>query len=238
MRWTTTISVVVVLCCATLAQQHSTASPPPTQFELARHTFFDFGPPSDFYEIFVVRPVTDGTSIERITVTPPGNVCMQPAKVEIASGTTQESVEGLLGGTNPCLIPETELRRERKRCKKCLVFSGANVAMQVQCGRETRIIRSDILDKDMFDPAPDTPKHTSWTMSLLAKLDTATGPRVMDRPIFFIPNDKPSSPASPDSDAVHELSLGTYDAYFGVHRTNPLICITRLENLCPRRPWN
>jgi TonB family protein len=205
---------MLIFCVPTLAQQQSIISPPPTQFELARHTFFDFGPPSDFYEIFVVRPLTDGTSIERITVTPPGDVCMQPAKVEIASGTTRESVEGLLGGTNPCLIPETELRRERKRCKKCLVFSGANVAMQIQCGRETRVIRSDILDKDMFDPAPDTPKRTSWTMSLLAKLDAATGPGVMNRPMFFIPSAKPSSPASPDSDAVHELSLGTYDALF------------------------
>ena len=206
------ISAVLLLCVPATAQ-HPSAPSEPTYFEVGRHTFFDFGPPFSFYEIFIVRPTGSGTSIERITATPPGNACIQPAKVEVASGVTHESVDALLG-TNPCSIPEKELKRELKRCKKCLVFSGANVSMRVQCGTATRIIRSDILDKDMFDPVPDTPKHTSWTMVLLEKLDSATGPGVMERPVFFIPDGKEPSSTEPDSEAIRALSLGMYDALF------------------------
>jgi hypothetical protein len=51
------------------------------------------------------------------------------------------------------------LRRELKRCKKCLVFSGADVVLQVQCGTETCLIRTDILDKirdSRLAPSPMT----------------------------------------------------------------------------------
>ena len=42
-----------------------------------------------------------------------------------------------------------------------MVFSGANVTMQVQCDGHPRVIRSDILDKDLFDHAPHPPQYTS-----------------------------------------------------------------------------
>ena len=95
-----------------------------------------------------------------------------------------------------------------KRCKKCLVFSGANIAMQVQCGSKTRVIRSDILDRDMFDPAANTPEHTSWTMKLLSQMDKAVGPGVMDRPIFSIPDQRESSLTNQDSDVIRDPELG------------------------------
>ena len=44
----------------------------------------------------------------------------------------------------------------------------------------------DILDRDMFDPPPNTPEHASWTMALLARLDRALGLGALERPIFAL----------------------------------------------------
>jgi len=54
----------------------------PNQFEVGRHTFFDFGPPTDFYELFSVRPSAHGTIVERITLTPAADSCFQPTEVQ------------------------------------------------------------------------------------------------------------------------------------------------------------
>ena len=93
----------------------------------------------------------------------------------------------LLGDKNPCTIPEKALGRESKPCKKYSVFSGADVVLRVRCGTLTRLIRTDILEKDWFDASPHTPEQTSWTMQLLGRLDDAVGPGIMDRPIFLLP---------------------------------------------------
>src|SRR5271156_6008696 len=199
MRRRVIFCALLISCNAAFGQAHSAASPPPAQFAIGRRTFFDFGPPFNYFDLFVVRPTTSGTAIERISLTPPGGSCAQPAKVEVATATISESIPTILGTTSPCAVPEKQLHRELKRCKKCQVFSGANVAMEVQCGNQTRVIRSDILDRDMFDPAANTPEHTAWTMHLLQLLDKAVGPSVMDKPIF--PTDESGAPPldHPDS---------------------------------------
>jgi hypothetical protein len=189
--------------------------------KIGRLTFFDFGPPFDFYDIYLVRPAASGTSIERITLTPPGHACIQPAKVEIAKATIRESIPQLLAGTNPCMIPEKELRRELKRCKKCLVFSGADVDMRVQCGTQTRIIRADILDRDLYDPAPQTPEHTSWTMQLLYHINQAVGPDVMDKPVFQVSEQEENSIANLNSDSLRDVASGKYDVLFPRMRHKP-----------------
>jgi len=214
MRCRRMVCSVLILCGTSSPQDRRSDSPLPDEFAIGRHTFIDVGPPNDYYEVLLVRPAPNGTSIERILLTPAGDACIQPAKIELASASVKESVAALLGNTNPCTIPEKELRRELKRCKKCLVFSGANVAMQVQCGTQTRIIRSDILDKDMFDPALNTPERTSWTMQLLSQLDKALGPGAMDRPMFpLAEKDDPSSTGN-DSALLRDVSLGKYDMLF------------------------
>ncbi len=139
-------------------------------FEIGRKYFFDVGPPFDYFEIFLVRSAGSRSSVRRISLTPPGDACVSPAQIESASATLDERISNLLGDSNPCSIPEKELRRERKRCKGCLVFSGANVTMGIPYGTRTRVIRADVLDRDMFDAAPKTPEHTSWTMQLLDRL--------------------------------------------------------------------
>jgi TonB family protein len=208
------ICAALILPCRVLSQKPKADPPQPTQFEIARRTFFDFGPPFNYYELFFVRPSGNGTSIERIILTPEEDECFAPAKVEIASASLNESVSALFAGTNPCTIREKELRRELKRCKHCSVFSGATTVMQVQCGTQARMIRADVLDKDLFDPNANTPEHTSWTMQLLNSLDQAVGPGVMDKPMFAVPaNGEPSSTNS-NSAAMQDLSTGKYDALF------------------------
>jgi len=186
----------------------------PDGFEVRRVTHFDFGPPFDFYEIFVVRTAANGSSIERIILTPAANECTAPAKVEAASALTNGSVAALLGSTNPCAIPEKALRHELNRRKHGLVFSFASVVMQVQCGSRTRLIRADILDRDMFGAAPNTPEHTSWTMELLGKLDRSVGPGVMDKPVFPTADGAEEPLAQADSATLRDISAGRYDALF------------------------
>jgi TonB family protein len=200
----------LLVASPTRAQKNVT--PVPEQFEIGRRTFLDFGPPFDFYEILIVRPNADGSAVERILLTPPGYQCFAHAKVESAHATINETVKALLGPKNPCAISGKELARERRRCKKCAVFSGVDVVMQVRCGEQTRLIRSAILDKDMFDPAAKTPEHTSWTMHLLALMDQAVGPGVMDKPMFSVgePEERPVS----ETQSLRDVADGKYDHLF------------------------
>jgi hypothetical protein len=176
-------------------------------------THFDFGPPFNYYELFVVRPAGDITSVERITLTPPADQCLRTARTEVAVGRINSSVQALFGTENPCAIPEKKLRWEAKRCKHCLVFSFAATTMQVRCGAQTRPIRAEVLDRDMFAANPHTPKYTSWTMDLLKQLEEAVGPGVMSKPMFALP-EKQSSAASLDARIAQELDQGRYDDLF------------------------
>lgn len=214
MRILSILLAILCLACPGLPQERGSTTEKPTQFVIGIHTFFDFGPPFDFYEIMLVRSADNGASIERMTLTPAGDLCFSPAKYEIANGSLTETVPALLGKTDPCKIPEKELVRERKRCKKCMVFSGAKVAMQVQCGNQTRIIRSDILDRDMFDPAAQTPEHTSWTMQLLQSLNKSLGPGVMDKPMLEITKADELPDKSSDPATLGQLETGKYDGLF------------------------
>ncbi|MBV8437119.1 MAG: hypothetical protein JOY95_06355 [Silvibacterium sp.] len=148
----------------------------PEQLIIARHTFFDVGPPFDYYEVIQVTTEGTGLLVQRALVTPPGDVCFQPAKLELSSGTLPQTMKGLLASRNPCAIPAKELHKERARCKKCSTFGGVDVTMEVTCGGKDRQIRMNILDRDLFDSSPGTPKNTSWSMAVLAKLDQALGP--------------------------------------------------------------
>ncbi|HXX46336.1 MAG TPA: energy transducer TonB [Candidatus Acidoferrales bacterium] len=204
----------LVLCGSALAQTEVQPTPEPDRFDVGRDTFFDFGPPFNYYEVFIVRPAAAGSSVTRILLTPVVDACFLPAKVEAGSARLEESVSDLLGPINPCEIPEKVLRQEEKRCKNCLVFSGANVSMQVPCGAGSRVIKAKVLEQDWFEKFPNTPKNTQWTMTLLERLDKAIGPGVMDKPTF------PAAAAGQPSDAILDpeirsnLASGKYDALF------------------------
>lgn len=207
--------VYFTLCaCSAVSQVRKLAPPTPDQFSIGRRTFFDFGPPFEFYEILSVHSEGNGASIERIILTPSGDACTQPASFEVAATSIGVSVADLLGKKNPCTIPEKDLRRELKRCKNCVQFSGADVTMQFQCGEQSRVIRMDILDRDLFDQAPKTPEHTSWTIALLGRLDQALGNTVMERPAFSIAETPAQSPRELTPKFANDLSQGLFDSLF------------------------
>jgi len=185
----------------------------PRSLIIARHSFIDVGPPFDFYELIQVKTAGDSLSVEDVLVTPTGQSCMQPATVESKTATLHESMSDLLFGRNPCAIPERDLHREQKRRKHYLVFSGADVTMQVRCGDKDRLLRMDILDRDLFDSAPHTPANTSWTMNVLGELDKSLGPGVWDRPIFSL--EIPKARSAPQTDLVQKIRGGKYDNLFG-----------------------
>ncbi|MGB7281827.1 MAG: TonB family protein [Candidatus Acidiferrum sp.] len=197
-----------------LSQDRPRVQELPDHFEIGRHYFLDFGPPTDFYELFLVHTKDGQTFVEKIILTPSGDKCVAPASVEVKTAALADNIPELLGKTSPCAIPKKELNRELKRCKKCMVFSGAEVTMQVECGARTRLIRSDILDRDMFDPASKTPEHTSWTMHLLEQLDAPMGPGVLERPMFSNPSEKEGAQGIIEPLVAQEISNGKYDALF------------------------
>jgi len=155
------VSVLFVLFCGSNVCAKDGPPSIPDRFLVARHTFIDVGPPNDFYEIISVRGTDSGTVINRVTLTPAGDACIQPPTVETVSSAIPDTMSVLLEGRNPCAIPEKALRKELKRRKQGLVFSGAEISMHIQCGRKERVIRADVLDRDMFDSKAATPENTS-----------------------------------------------------------------------------
>jgi TonB family protein len=208
------ISLCLLLCvCTTFAKDDRTLPSLPDKFLIGRHTFIDVGPPNDFYEIIYVRGTANGTKVERVTLTPAGDACSQSATVEMAASFIPDPVSVVLEGHNPCAIPDKVLRKELTRRKHGLVFSGAEISMDVQCGGKERIIRADILDRDMFDPNAATPENTSWTMRFLTRLDKAFASGVWDRPTFGGLTE-PAPATVQNSDAAGALASGEYDRLF------------------------
>jgi TonB family protein len=66
----------------------------------------------------------------------------------------------------------------------------------------------------MFDSAPKTPKHTSWTMDLLARIDQAVGHGVWDSPIFPNENAKEKKVPATNSEHMADIAAGKYDGLF------------------------
>jgi TonB family protein len=132
----------------------------------------------------------------------------------VVSSAIPDTLNVALEGRNPCAISDKASRKELKRRKQGLVFSGAEISMHVECGGEERIIRADVLDRDMFDPKATTPENTSWTMRLLNRLDKAFPSGVLDRPIFAGLTEAIRTTA-PNADAARALGAGEYDRLFG-----------------------
>jgi hypothetical protein len=204
--------------------------PWPDRILIGRRTYFDIGPPFEYFEIFSIEATGEGDSqIERVQLTPSGDVCREAPEVETASARINKSVQDLLSRKNPCAIPPRDLNRERKRCKKCLNFSGVDVIMEAACGTENRRMRIEVLDRDMFDAAPTTPEHTSWTMRLLSQLDGALGSRVVDRPLFV--REIPEKSLKPDPiRLLSDVEKGELDALFqnGAYKPSELYRESRI----------
>jgi hypothetical protein len=223
------LALLLVSAATARPKDRKTVVPVPDHFVIGRDTFFDFGPPFHYVELLFVNSNGDATAIERVILTA-GYKCMLEPKVEVATASIQQPIAELFGTTNPCKIPEKDLHRELKRRKHDLVFSGANISMQVQCGEQSRIIRSDVLDRDMFDPHAGTPEYTSWTMRILGQLDRAIGPGVMDKPMITPSEDSAVPPHPPDSPVFQDIGAGKYDSLFPATTDKPSQIYLSLSN--------
>lgn len=185
----------------------------PDSLLIARDEFWDFGPPLDYYDLIQIKSVADGLALDQVLITPHGQACLQPARVEERTVGVQKTMSELLGGRNPCAIPEKDLHRELKRCRHCPVFSGVNVTMQASCGGRERQIRMDVLDRDIYDRRTQTPENTSWTMNLMAQLNDLLGPVSAQQPIFPVGAAEPQRVH--DTPLVRALGDGNFDGLFG-----------------------
>lgn len=84
--------------------------------------------------------------------------------------------------------------------------------MQVQCGGQTRVIRSDILDKDA-KPLPAWDMNRTWTQQLLIDLSTVV-PRATNKPVPIDLKEGQISVETDHSQELRDLWAGKYDALF------------------------
>lgn len=229
--------VLLVISNACDAQRRTAQEPFPTEVVVGRDSFIDVGPPFDYYDLTFLRSQGESTDVERVSLTPAADACYPRAEIKVAHVIVRESLSSLLQSTNPCTIPEKKLKAELKRRKKGLpVFSGMNVTMQVECTGGIRLIRADILDRDIFDQHPKTPQYTAWSQSIFGKLDEATGDRPWDTPILTVSNNGSPAPPTPQSPVLQAIADGKYDTIFGKDSDRPSE-LYRLAQNVPRQPF-
>ena len=161
MRIVLTIAMFLVFVGTGVAQKHKDQEPLPKEIVIGRDSFIDVGPPFNYYDLTFLRSEGEKTDVERISFTPPADTCYPRAEIRVAHLSLDETLSRVLKGMNPCTIPERKLKAELKRRNKGLVFSGMNVSIQVGCASGIRILRADILDRDIFDEHPNTPQYTA-----------------------------------------------------------------------------
>jgi Gram-negative bacterial TonB protein C-terminal len=206
------VAAIMAWSCGTSAAQSGSVAMPDS-LVIARDTFWDIGPPFSYYDLIRITKTSQGLSLDQALVTPHGQGCLQPATVEERSVVLQKTMPDLLEGRNPCAIPEKDLHREIKRCKKCLVFSGVNVTMQATCSGKDRQLQMNILDRDIYDSRTPTPTNTSWSMRVLSTLNESLGPGSEAKPMFQI--DAAPHHDVPNTPLVESIRDGRYDSLFG-----------------------
>lgn len=186
------------------------------QFVIARHSYVDFGPPFDFYELYFVRMNGTGALIRRITLIPHGASCLAPARVEASSGSMNESPSELLTPISPCTLRSSALRAEVKpRGRQILVFSGERVAIQVRCGNKTKIFRDEILEQEMLSE-PSGGGRAPGVQGVLQALDASVGPGILQtEKMFSLPEAPGTRPGEPgDAEDLRDVAAGKYDRLF------------------------
>jgi hypothetical protein len=235
MRIVIAIGFILVINGTCIAQRHKSHEPFPVEVVIGRDSFIDVGPPFNYYDLTFLRSEGEKTDVERVSLTPPADACYPRAEIAIAQVSLNESLPSVLQGTNPCTIPEKVLKAELKRRNRGLVFSGMNVSIQVECTGGVRVIRADILDRDIFDAHPNTPQYTAWSRTLFDKLDQATDDHPWDKPIFPVSGAAPAVPPTLQSVALQAIAEGKFDGIFG-NSPDRLSTLYRMAQNVPRKP--
>jgi len=236
MRIVLTVAMFLVLARTCVAQKHKNQEPLPSEIVIGRDSFIDVGPPFDYYDLTFLRSEGEKTDILRISLTPPSDACYPRPEMKIFHLGLDETLSHVLEGMNPCTIPEKELKAELKRRNKGLVFSGMNVSIQTECMGGPRVIRADILDRDIFEEHPNTPQYTAWSRVLFEKLDQVTGDHPWDKPIFPVGEATPSAAPSFQSTALQAIADGKFDEIFGKDSDHPSTLYRMAQNP-PRQPF-
>jgi hypothetical protein len=236
MRIVIAIGFVLFINGTCIAQKHKSQEPFPVEVVIGRDSFIDIGPPFNYYDLTFLRSEGEKTEVERISLTPPADVCYPRAEIAIAHVSLNESLSSVLQGTNPCTIPEKALKAELKRRNNGFVMSGMNVSIQAECAGGVRVMRADILDRDIFDAHPNTPQYTAWSRTLFDKLDQATGDHPWDKPIFPVSEAVPASPPTSNSVALQAIADGKFDSIFGDSPDRPSALYRMAQNV-PRVPF-
>jgi hypothetical protein len=111
-----------------------------------------------------------------------------------------------------------------------------NVSIQVECTGGVRVMRADILDRDIFDVHPNTPQYTAWSRTLFDKLDQATGDHPWDKPIFPVSEAAPAAPLTSQSAALQAIADGKFDGILG-NSPDRLSALYRMAQNVPRQPF-
>jgi hypothetical protein len=236
MRIVLALAFALVISRDCISQNHKNQEHFPTEVVIGRDSFIDVGPPFNYYDLTFLRSDGEKTDVERVSLTPPADACYPRAEIEFVHVSLSESLSALLQGMNPCGIPEKALEAELKRRNKGPVFSGMNVSIQVQCTGKTRVIRADILDRDIFDGHPNTPQYTSWSRTIFEKLDKATGESPWDKPIFAVSEPGSTPSPAPQSAALQAIADGRFDEIFGNVPDRPSVLYHLAQNV-PRQPF-
>jgi hypothetical protein len=230
------IVFLFVISCTCIAQKRKSQEPFPVEVVIGRDSYIDVGPPFNYYDLTFLRSEGERTDVERISLTPPTDQCYPRAEIAITHVSLSESLSSVLQGTNPCTIPEKVLKAERKRRNEGLVFSGMNVSIQVECTAGVHVMRADILDRDIFDAHPNTPRYTAWSRTLFDKLDQATGDHPWAKPIFSVSEAAPAAPPPPQSVALQAIANGKFDSIFS-DSPDRLSALYRIAQKVPHKPF-
>lgn len=131
-------------------------------------SYFDFGPPFTFYNVYVLRQDGPNTSIDLLSLTPPAGQCNEQTTFQHSRVVARKTLASLLEH-DPCTITDRQIVKESKR-KRGLQFSGALISMRISCGGKERVIPMQFLEEDLFSDRPHPPKGVSWALELMQRL--------------------------------------------------------------------
>ena len=242
-RWSLPLVLLLLLACAqvcilpasgraqSLFSRFHRKAAPASKLAIGEQSFIDAGQTLEFYQIYLLTSQENGTAVKRLTVTPGHDACTA-STVEVAQAVLPVTIPQMLSYENPCSIPWKALRKEATRCKDCIISGGEHITMEVACHKSTHLIHFEILDRDIFEPHPDTPKYTARTFQILKQVDSTLGDNVLNRPAFPT-GEQTSEPLPPPSPELNDLANGTFDELFDEAPDKPSAIYKRTRE--PRR---